>query len=87
MKAAAMGNSAMNDSLTDNARLDERVTELEIRLTHYEETLELLNQAIIEQRNEMDVLHIQIEHLNKKLKSAQGSIIADEKDETPPPHY
>ena len=67
--------------------LDERVTELEIRLTHYEETLELLNQAIIDQRNEIDVLQIQIEHLNKKLKSAEGSIIADEKDETPPPHY
>jgi len=51
----------------------------------YEE--QLLNQAVIDQRNEIDVLQIQIEHLNKKLKSAQGSIIADEKDETPPPHY
>jgi len=71
----------------DNSIIDERVTELEIRLTHYEETLELLNQAVIDQRNEIDVLQIQIEHLNKKLKSAQGSIIADEKDETPPPHY
>ena len=71
----------------DNSIIDERVTELEIRLTHYEETLELLNQTIIEQRNEIDVLQIQIEHLNKKLKSAEGSIIADEKDETPPPHY
>lgn len=77
----------MDNSLTDNSMLDERVTELEIRLTHYEETLELLNQAIIDQRNEIDVLQIQIEHLNKKLKSAEGSIIADEKDETPPPHY
>lgn len=67
--------------------LENRVTELEIRLTHYEDTLEQLNQTIITQRNEIDALQFQLEHLNKKLKTAQGSILADEKDETPPPHY
>ncbi len=67
--------------------IENRVMELEIRLTHYEDTLELLDKTIITQRDEIDVLKVQIEHLNKKLKASQGSILADEKDETPPPHY
>ncbi|HHO59928.1 MAG TPA: SlyX family protein [Thiotrichales bacterium] len=71
----------------DKTALENRVMELEIRLTHYEDTIEQLNQAIISQGSEIDVLKVQLEHLNKKLKSAQGSILADEKDETPPPHY
>lgn len=72
---------------TQQQHQDSRITELEIRLTHYEDTLEQLNQTIISQGNEIDTLKVQLEHLNKKLKSAQGSILADEKDETPPPHY
>jgi len=66
---------------------DSRLTELEIRLTHYEDMIESLNQVVIEQGNDIHVLKVQLKHLNKKLKSAQGSVLADEKDETPPPHY
>ncbi len=70
-----------------NSEFDKRITELEIRLTHNEDTLEQLNQIIITQRNEIDTLQIQLEYLNKKLKTAQNSLLADEKDEIPPPHY
>ncbi len=72
----------MSDPLTES-----RLTELEIRLTHYEDTIEALNQVVIRQSRDIETLQIQLQHLNKKLKSAQGSIVADEKDETPPPHY
>ena len=44
--------------------MEDRITELEIRLTHLEETLEIYDAAIIKQNT-----------------------IADESDETPPPHY
>jgi len=70
-----------------HTEFDTRITELEIRLTHNEDTLEQLNQIIITQRNEIDTLKIQLDYLNKKLKAAQNSLLADEKDETPPPHY
>lgn len=67
--------------------MEKRATELEIRLTHMEVTLEVLDTTIINQQSEIDKLKLQISILEKKLKSATESLVADEKDETPPPHY
>lgn len=67
--------------------MDERITELEIRLTHFEDTIEVLNQAIIKQNDEIDALKLQVAVLEKKLKATQSSPVAHESEETPPPHY
>jgi SlyX protein len=67
--------------------MDNRITELEIRLTHMEETLDVLDKTVIGQQGEIDRLKLQISILEKKLENAAESQIADEKDETPPPHY
>jgi len=67
--------------------MENRVTELEIRLTHLEDTIEVLNKTVIEQHNHIDLLQLQVSTLEKKLKAAQSSPIALESEETPPPHY
>ena len=67
--------------------MDERITEVEIRLTHIEDTLDVLNQTIIGQHKLIDQLQLQISILEKKLKAAATSNIAHESEETPPPHY
>jgi len=67
--------------------MDERITELEIRLTHLEDTIDVLNQTIIDQHKLVDQLQLQISILEKKLKAAATSNIAHESEETPPPHY
>ena len=67
--------------------MDERITELEIRLTHMEDTLDVINQTVIDQHRLIDRLQLQITILEKKLKSAAETQLASEKDETPPPHY
>ena len=67
--------------------MDNRVTELEIRLTHLEDTIETLNQTIIKQSDEINLLQLQVSTLEKKIKSAQTSPVAHESEETPPPHY
>ena len=67
--------------------MDERITEVEIRLTHIEDTLDVLNQTIIDQHKLIDHLQLQISILEKKMKAAAASNIAHESDETPPPHY
>lgn len=68
--------------------MNQRVTELEIRLTHLEDTIDVLNHTVIKQRDEIDLLKLQIVMLDKKLKAAQAvSPIAHESEETPPPHY
>lgn len=68
--------------------MDKRITELEIRLTHNEHTLDILNQTIIEQHKLIDRLQLQVSILEKKLKAAtEASPVAHENEETPPPHY
>jgi SlyX protein len=67
--------------------MDQRITELEIRLTHFEDTIEVLNQTIIKQSDEINLLQLQVSILEKKIKSAQTSPVAHESEETPPPHY
>ena len=64
-----------------------RVTELEIRLTHLEDTIEVLNRTIIKQHDEIDLLQLQVSQLEKKIKASQSSPVALESEETPPPHY
>ena len=67
--------------------MENRVTELEIRMTHLEDTIEVLNSTIIKQHDEIDHLKLQVSVLEKKLKATQATIIAPESEETPPPHY
>ncbi len=66
---------------------ENRITELEIRLTHIEDTLDVLNETVIEQHKLIDQLQLQISLLDKKLKAVASSNIAPESEETPPPHY
>ena len=58
--------------------MDERITEVEIRLTHIEDTLDVLNQTIIDQHKLIDQLQLQISILEKKLKAAATPNIAHE---------
>ena len=67
--------------------MEDRITELEIRLTHIEDTIDVLNQTVIDQHNLIDQLQLQIEVLEKKLRTVASSNIAHESEETPPPHY
>lgn len=67
--------------------MENRVTELEIRLTHLEDTIEVLNETIIRQHDAIDLLQLQVAALDKKIKVSQSSPVALESEETPPPHY
>ncbi|MBE9567566.1 MAG: SlyX family protein [Proteobacteria bacterium] len=75
------------DSKPDNSALDSRVMELEVRLTHLEDTIEVLNKTIIAQYGAIDLLELQVSQLEKKIKASQSSPVAHESEETPPPHY
>ncbi len=67
--------------------METRVTELEIRLTHLEDTIEVLDKTIIKQHDAIDLLQLQVSALEKKIKASQSSPVALESEETPPPHY
>ena len=67
--------------------MDSRITELEIRLTHLEDTIDVLNQTIIDQHKMIDQLQLQLSIVEKKLEASTAFNIAHESEETPPPHY
>lgn len=65
--------------------VDERLTELEIRLTHQENTIDELNKTIFEQWQVIEMLQKQVQNL----KDRQKAITASNIDDRPyvPPHY
>ncbi|MBN4059032.1 SlyX family protein [Endomicrobium sp. AH-315-J14] len=63
---------------------NDRITELEIKLTHQEDLLETLNQVVIEQAKQIESLKRSIEHLEHQGSGDDNQAgPADEK----PPHY
>lgn len=60
---------------------------LETRLAFQEDTIEQLNQALIQQQRQLDTLHEKMRAVQTKLKEVQGSPVASQAEETPPPHY
>ena len=66
---------------------DERLVDLEIRLTHQEATLQALNDVVAEQQGMIDRLRKQVEALQRQLRDMTPANIAEPWEETPPPHY
>jgi SlyX protein len=66
--------------------IENRVMELEIKNTHQEETIEQLNQIVIEQQKSITEIARHIEQLQNKILNLQDSN-EKERPEPPPPHY
>ncbi|GAA3940034.1 SlyX family protein [Litoribacillus peritrichatus] len=63
-----------------------KIEDLEIRLAFQEDTLETLNQVIIDQQKEIDKLNSYVRILKDKITSVENTSTSPEK-EAPPPHY
>jgi len=64
--------------------VDDRITELEIKVAYQEDLLDKLNQVIVELRQQLDGLENDIKHLRQQtLVGVEPTGAADE----PPPHY
>lgn len=67
--------------------MEERITDLEIRLTHQDDAMEELTRVVLVQEKELKRLNKEIEQLKAMLKDVAVSAVASEAEETPPPHY
>lgn len=72
---------------TQQTVLEQRVTALEDRLVFQEDTIETLNQAVIDAQMQLQKLREQLRVLAEKLAQQTSSPLASLQDETPPPHY
>jgi len=69
--------------------MEQRIDDLEIKLTHAEATIESLNTTVFDQQKQIDELTRQIEIMKEYIKGIgqQMSQIAAPGEEPPPPHY
>ena len=63
------------------------IEQLQMKMAFQEDTIESLNQALIQQQKQMDDLQFQLKQLISKISAIEPSNMASEKEEMPPPHY
>jgi SlyX protein len=67
--------------------IEERIIELEIQLTHQEDTITDLSDVVFSQQKIIDRLEARLAKIESSGKSDPLSNIKDSSEETPPPHY
>ncbi|MFG7341807.1 SlyX family protein [Stutzerimonas stutzeri] len=67
--------------------IESRVTDLETRLAFQDDTIQALNDVLVEQQRLVERLQLQLVALAKRQEEMQGSLGAADEDEAPPPHY
>lgn len=67
--------------------MEQKLEELETRITFQDQELQTLNDVIIRQQRQIDLLVEQIRLLEDKMKDMKTSLVVPESEETPPPHY
>jgi SlyX protein len=66
---------------------EDRLTNLEILLTQQDDVVETLSRIVHQQRLVLEQMQVKLSRLETKLSSSNGSDMASEQEETPPPHY
>lgn len=67
--------------------LEERIAELEVRQAFQDDTIQTLNDIIVEQQKALDRCAAQIRVLAERQAELQGVGGGGAPDEAPPPHY
>jgi len=66
--------------------INERVTDLEIKLSYHEQTIDELNQIVIRQQKEIQILNEYLKSLSNKVNLLKEEI-NDKMEHELPPHY
>ena len=67
--------------------MEERLIELESRVSFQEHTLQELNDIVAAQQQELGVLRLAMQELERRLRAISPPPLAGAEEETPPPHY
>ena len=65
--------------------IEERIVELESRQAFQDDTIQVLNDALVEQQKLIERLQVQVQALAKRQEEV--SPYSSSQDEAPPPHY
>lgn len=67
--------------------MEERLIELESRVSFQEHTLQELNDILAAQQQELGALRLAVQELDRRLRALTPPPLAGAEEETPPPHY
>jgi SlyX protein len=67
--------------------MEERLVELESKMAFQELALSQLSEAYAGQQRQLELLEKTVRELISQVRGMQSSIVANESEETPPPHY
>jgi SlyX protein len=63
------------------------MTDIEIKLMHQENTIQQLNEVIMEQQQAIEKLQTDVRLIIEHLRAISPSVVRDAAEEEPPPHY
>ena len=69
------------------ASLEDRLTELEVRLAFVDDTMNVLNDTVSVHEQQLLEMRLAMDRLRSELVAMRGSLTQDARDEPPPPHY
>ena len=67
--------------------MEERLAELEIRVSFQDRTIQELNEVVTRQQFQIYQMAKDLEHLKSQLTVLAPSLVVPRDEETPPPHY
>ena len=72
--------------MKDAEKIEQRLTDLEIKASFTEDLLDQLNQVIVRQQQQLDALVREVNHLRLQSAQAANGGLSHARDELPP-HY
>lgn len=72
--------------MNDAEKIEQRLTDLEIKASFTEDLLDQLNQVIVRQQQQLDALVREVSHLRLQSTQAASAGLSHARDELPP-HY
>jgi len=66
---------------------DERIVELETKLSFQEHLIQELNEALTHQQQQLDTLQHKLDTMHKQMQAGLSDEIKPVSEEVPPPHY
>jgi SlyX protein len=67
--------------------MSDQLIDFEIQLTHQQQQLEELNELVYRQQQVIDALTIELRQIKEQLQIAIPSLVREDGEEAPPPHY
>lgn len=67
--------------------MEQRLIDLETRVSFQEHTLQELNDVVARQQQELSAMALVLKDLDRRLRALSPQATGDRSEETPPPHY